>query len=102
MLYLHITKILLLFPLSYFVCRVDIWCKLIFNYDILTVNMVYDYDYDELQVIAYFKEFPLVGKFYRNGHIDGEKTLLPRPVDTFMEGGQRPFYTHIYSIILSF
>ena len=47
MLYLHITKILLLFLLSYFFCRVDSWCKLVFNYGKKpTVNMFYDYDYD--------------------------------------------------------
>ena len=46
MLYLHITKILLLFLLSYSFCRVDSWCKLVFNYGKPTVNMFYDYDYD--------------------------------------------------------
>ena len=46
MLNLHITKILLLFLLSYFFCRVDSWRKLVFNFGKSTVNMFYDYDYD--------------------------------------------------------
>ena len=28
-----------------FFCRVDSWCKLVFNYGKPTVNMFYDYDY---------------------------------------------------------
>ena len=53
MLYLHVTTILLLFLLSYFFCRVDSWCKLVFNYGKPTVNMFYDYDYtsSELKVL---------------------------------------------------
>ena len=33
---------LLLFLLSYFFCRVDSWCKLVFNCGKPTVNMFYD------------------------------------------------------------
>ena len=54
-LYLHITKILLLFLLSYIFCRVDSWCKLVFNYGKPTVNMFYDYDY---AIILLSKWFP--------------------------------------------
>ena len=42
MLYLHITKIVLLILLSYFFCRVDSSCKLVFNYGKPTVDMFYD------------------------------------------------------------
>ena len=42
MLNLHITKMLLLFLLSYVLCRVDSWCKLVFNYGKPIVNMFYE------------------------------------------------------------
>ena len=70
MLYLHITKILLLFLLSHFFCRADSWCKLVFNYGKPTVNMFHDddYDHDDKKSLASMPDFP--GRCKRQSSMD--------------------------------
>ena len=54
-----------------------------------------------MSTIAFFKEFELVGKFFKKGHKKLENVMWPRPADTYIESRLPLLHAENFKIILS-